>query len=184
MSGLTGDWDDLINMLSNNPIKKTLDISKKQIGIKGAGMVKRGIRDSAPGGKQFVPLAKFDTPPNDHCKLKRKGTKPLIDNGDLIGSITYEDADGGVWIGARRGRRTKDGKDVVDIADVHERGRTIKVTPKMRAYLHSQGLHLKPTTQYIHIPARPYISATVESQEFKEMCLDVVMANVKAAIKI
>lgn len=43
------------------------------------------------------------------------------------------------------------------LASIHEYGCVIKVTPKMRAYLHSQGLHLKPTTTEIRIPERSFL---------------------------
>lgn len=43
------------------------------------------------------------------------------------------------------------------LAGIHEYGCQIKVTPKMRAYLHHTGLHLKPTTQYIVIPERAFL---------------------------
>lgn len=43
------------------------------------------------------------------------------------------------------------------LAGIHEYGLNIEVTPKMRAYLHGQGLHLKDTTQYIKIPERAFL---------------------------
>lgn len=43
------------------------------------------------------------------------------------------------------------------LAAIHEYGCNIKVTPKMRAYLHTQGLHLKESTEYIKIPERAFI---------------------------
>lgn len=43
------------------------------------------------------------------------------------------------------------------LAAIHEYGCTIKVTDKMRAYLHSTGLHLKPTTTHITIPERAFL---------------------------
>lgn len=43
------------------------------------------------------------------------------------------------------------------LAGIHEYGCTIKVTPKMRAYLHSQGLHLNPNTTVIKIPERSFL---------------------------
>lgn len=43
------------------------------------------------------------------------------------------------------------------LAAIHEYGCTIKVTPKMRAYLHSQGLHLKADTTTIKIPERSFL---------------------------
>lgn len=43
------------------------------------------------------------------------------------------------------------------LAGIHEYGCNIPVTEKMRKYLHSQGLHLKPTTTEIHIPERSFL---------------------------
>lgn len=43
------------------------------------------------------------------------------------------------------------------LAGIHEYGCKIKVTDKMRAYLHSQGLHLKDSTEYITIPERAFL---------------------------
>ena len=43
------------------------------------------------------------------------------------------------------------------LAGIHEYGVRIKVTPKMRAFLHSQGLHLKATTKEIVIPERSFL---------------------------
>ncbi len=59
-----------------------------------------------------------------------------------------------MFVGAHR--KAADG---TDIAELHEReeGVRIKVTPKMRAYLHARGLHLKRSTTEIFIPGRPYI---------------------------
>lgn len=45
------------------------------------------------------------------------------------------------------------------LAGIHEYGCTIKVTPKMRAWLHYQGVHLKKSTTEIHIPERSFIRA-------------------------
>ena len=43
------------------------------------------------------------------------------------------------------------------LAGIHEYGVDITVTPKMRAFLHSQGLHLSPNTTVIKIPERSFI---------------------------
>lgn len=43
------------------------------------------------------------------------------------------------------------------LAGIHEYGCNIPVTDKMRAYLASQGLHLKQTTTEIHIPERSFL---------------------------
>jgi hypothetical protein len=61
------------------------------------------------------------------------------------------------------GIQGNEGSEVLKIANVHEYGCTIKVTPKMRAFLHYMGLHLKPSTQHINIPERSYIRASYEA---------------------
>lgn len=43
------------------------------------------------------------------------------------------------------------------LAGIHEYGCDIVVTPKMRAFLHSQGLHLNPNTTVIKIPERSFL---------------------------
>lgn len=43
------------------------------------------------------------------------------------------------------------------LAGIHEYGCHIPVTPKMRAFLHSQGLHLKAETTEIIIPERSFL---------------------------
>lgn len=43
------------------------------------------------------------------------------------------------------------------LAGIHEYGMDIEVTPKMRAYLHRQGLHLKDDTKVIKIPERAFL---------------------------
>ena len=43
------------------------------------------------------------------------------------------------------------------LASIHEYGCDIPVTPKMRAYLHRMGLHLKESTTHIRIPERAFL---------------------------
>lgn len=43
------------------------------------------------------------------------------------------------------------------LAGIHEFGLNIAVTPKMRAFLHANGLHLSPSTTEIRIPERSFL---------------------------
>lgn len=56
--------------------------------------------------------------------VKAKGsTKSLIDTGTLMRSIKAEKVGRGKWhVGVKRGARTRDGKDLANIAHVHEFG--------------------------------------------------------------
>ena len=55
-----------------------------------------------------------------------------------------------VQVGALKG-------DNAWLAGIHEYGCRIEVTPKMRAFLHRQGLHLKDSTTHIVIPERSFL---------------------------
>lgn len=59
------------------------------------------------------------------------------------------------------------GGKMLTIGTVHEFGATIKVTPRMRAFLHSEGLHLKKGTKEINIPERSFIRAGFDENEQK-----------------
>lgn len=54
---------------------------------------------------------------------------------------------------------------ILMIARVQEFGCDINVTPKMRAYLHYQGLHLRKETTSIHIPERSFIRRTSQEKQ-------------------
>jgi len=157
MSNLTGDWNKLANMLNPSRLKNSLRKCAAKAGNYGASEVKKGIRGGAPGGQSFAPLSPVTI-------INKGSSKPLIDHGDLIGSVTYEvfNDNSSVFIGVKKGKE-------VNIAAVHEYGCTIGVTSKMRAYLHYHGIHLKKTTAYIHIPARPFLSPVFQSVEFQKM---------------
>ncbi len=62
-----------------------------------------------------------------------------------------------VKVGALKGEHAR-------LAGIHEYGCNIPVTPKMRAYLHSQGLHLKDSTTVIKIPERSYLRTTFDNE--------------------
>ena len=56
---------------------------------------------------------------------------------------------------------------------IHEFGATINVTDKMRAYLHYKGIHLKPETTTITIPARSFLRDTFFNKEAQERLMDI-----------
>lgn len=51
-------------------------------------------------------------------------------------------------------------EEMLTIAHVHEYGCDITVTPKMRAWLHYHGIHLKKSTTKIHIPERSFVRSS------------------------
>lgn len=59
----------------------------------------------------------------------------------------------------------KDTPFVCMYAGVSEFGMNINITPKMRAWLHTNGLHVKDSTTAIHIPERSFIRKTANEKE-------------------
>jgi hypothetical protein len=132
-----------------------------------------GLREQAPGGQPFAPLA----PTTLAIRRFRgfKGTKALMVRGDLRNSITVVKQPGGVFVGVLRTARGKGGQSLVNVAAVHEFGSrpiTIKLTPKARRFLHAAfraaGLDApaadRPGTgiAVIKVPARPFLRPVFE----------------------
>lgn len=80
----------------------------------------------------------------DKLKSMQKATEQLTGKNVEVGIFGGEEA----WL-----------------AGIHEYGCNIKVTPKMRAYLHTQGLHLKESTEYIKIPERAFMRNGFDSNK-------------------
>ena len=154
MSHLAGDWNRIENMLNPKRLTSIFHRAAARVGNYGAAMIQKGIVSGAPGGYTFTP--------NSPMTIEKKGSsKPLIDKGDLLGSVTYEvlDNGNGVFIGVKSGKEA-------NIAAVHEFGCMIGVTPKMRAYMHYQGIHLRKSTTHIFIPPRPFLEPVLMGSEF------------------
>ena len=175
MSGIfEGDWGKLAKFLDPRPLRGHLLRAAKQVGVKGVSMVQEGIVKGNPGGEEFDPL--------HPVTIARKGSsKPLVDNGGrggLVSAITSEvKEDLSIFIGVKG----DEDNPMVKIAKVHEYGKAIEVTHKMRVYLHSIGIHLKKDTKYIVIPKRSFLQATLDSPEFREMVDETFLAAVKGA---
>lgn len=108
--------------------------------------------------------------------VKKKGSsKALVDSGEMRSEVTSKGSLGGdvVEVGVFGGR--------AGIADVHEFGKVINVTPKMRGYLNSIGIHLKKSTTKIIIPERSFLRST--AREEKDKVLGIVAKKIDTAIK-
>lgn len=134
---LTGDWEKARTILNNIPqVRAAIDWAVVQEAHEARRRIVRGITDQAPGGKQFQELAAL-------TKILRRqkgfrGTKALIVSAALRNSITVKNVGRGrAFVGVLRGQESPDGKQLFNIARVHEVGATvvIKVTPRMRRFL-------------------------------------------------
>jgi len=155
-----GDWEKAEKFFSdistNNFIGHTVRLLHR-VGLLCVNWVVKAIQNSTAGGKKFPPLHPFTA-------SRRRGGQgsPLMDKGDLIGSVNYvvDSANLEAFVGVLKGK-IKDGKDIVDIATILHNGATIPVTKKMRHYLASQGFYLKSSTTHLVIPPRPFLNEIV-----------------------
>jgi hypothetical protein len=126
-------------------------------------VIVKGIRNQAPGGKKFKPLA-------DTTKMMKGSSKALIDKSDLINSVNVSDVEGSaIFVGVHRKELGKDGQELWNIAEIQEFGTPkfqIAVTPKMRRWwfaMFRQGIFkapLKSRTSVINhpgVPERPFL---------------------------
>ncbi|MCE9500566.1 MAG: hypothetical protein K8R21_08720 [Leptospira sp.] len=63
----------------------------------------------------------------------------------------------------------EENSEVLQYAGAHEFGARIKVTEKMRARLHYEGIHLKKETTEIILPERSFLRATFDRSDVKEI---------------
>jgi len=97
----------------------------------------KGIREQAPGGQAFPPIK-----PTTLAVRKLRGfggRKSLIVHGDLRNSILVKEQDGQVFVGILRSAKSRDGKDLINIAEELEFGAgpiVVPITPKSSRYYH------------------------------------------------
>lgn len=171
----TGDWARARRVFANlgQKVERATDAAVLQEGHFLRGQMVQGITDQAPGGKQFKPLSPLTLAAR---RLRRfRGTKALMVRGDLRNQITVMRKGKRVFVGVLKTATGRDGKKLINIANVHEFGEVIviKVTPKMRRYLamlyRAAGIPRVSgpggggkDVVVIRIPARPFIRPVFE----------------------
>lgn len=134
-----GQWAVARRILSGGArrVSSAIDRAVQQEAHFIRAKIVEGIREQAPGGQPFRPLAPGTLAVRRFRRFR--GTKALIVRGDLRNSISVlRVSSGTAFVGVLRTARSKDGKSLVNIAEVQEFGSkvfTIRITPKMRAFL-------------------------------------------------
>ena len=130
-----------------------------------------GLRAQAPGGDSIKPLKPITIALRGaRGSGGMKSSKALIDSATMIRSVKVWELHGlSVFVGVHRSARSKDGKELANIAEIHEFGTkpfVIPVTDKMRRWwmaMVAAGVFnapLSPTKtaiQHPGIPARPWL---------------------------
>jgi phage gpG-like protein len=170
-----GAWSQVGKLLAAAPrrVQVAFDKALLQEGHFLRTKIVEGLREQAPGGRAFAPLA----PTTLAIRQFRgfRGTKALLVQGDLRNSITVVKDGDRVLVGVLRTARNRAGKSLVDIAALQEHGSrpiVMRLTPKARAFLHTAfrhaGLDGPASGQrgtgiaIIHIPARPFLAPVFE----------------------
>ena len=89
-----------------------------------------------------------------YAQTRHGGHSLLKGNNDLLNSINHQVIGMSVEVGSH-----------LVYAGIHQKGGEIKVTPKMRGYLHYRDIHLKGSTSSIKIPARPYLGISDDNRD-------------------
>jgi len=139
-----GAWTRVGQLLATAPrrVQGAVDKAMLQEGQFLRTKIVEGIREQAPGGRAFAPLA----PTTLAIRQFRgfRGTKALLVQGDLRNSITVVKDGDRVLVGVLRTARNRAGKSLVDIAALQEHGArpiVMRLTPKARAFLHAAFRH-------------------------------------------
>ncbi|MBI5547614.1 MAG: phage virion morphogenesis protein [Deltaproteobacteria bacterium] len=167
----TGDWDLARRLVARAPkrLKEATDKAVLQEAQFFRTKIVEGIREQAPGGQAFKPLA----PTTLAIRRFRgfKGTKALLVRGDLRNSIAVVKEGTRVFVGVLRTAKSKAGQPLANVAAVHEYGSrpiVVRLTPKARRFLHAAfrrtGLDAPASGRpsigiaIIRVPARPFLA--------------------------
>ncbi len=175
--GTFGPWGAVLKTLAHFP-QDFADAKRKALLQEGQffrNEILKGIREQAPGGKQFKPLSPATLAMRKFFGIH--GTKALIEHGDLRNSIVVQAIGDEVFVGILRTAKGADGRSLVDVAKIQEEGSkpiVVKITPKMAALLHAafreaggsmnrMGPPPKSTgILIVQIPARPFFGPVFE----------------------
>ena len=150
-----GDWGKMKALLSNPDQRLKTEIRKATLlaAMLLVREIKLGIRNQAPGGEAFAPLA-------ESTIAAKKSSKALLDEGFLIAAITQTILNDGAFVGLLRTSMRPDGQSNANIGAIMEYGATIN----------------QPDGTTIVIPPRPFLHPVMEQhrEKIQRMYLDAI----------
>lgn len=179
-------FDKLKDRLDDEKFRRRLKTNvrkaQKRNALVAEGEIKRKI------------MAGRDLAANSKITVAIKGsTRPLVDTGGLVASITHAVPKWDVaFIGVLKSRleATDDGRqyDLLNVAFILHEGASIRVTKKMRNFFAlmarrhpGKWFPMKPGTRVIHIPRRPFLEFAV-SEKVEKMYVKMWNKAVQDAI--
>jgi phage gpG-like protein len=188
----TGDWALARRLLRGAPdrLRSGIGTALRQEAQLLRKEIVQGITQQAPGGEAFKPLSPLTLAAR---RMKnRGGSKALIVAGDLRNSIAVIVRGDEAFVGVPRKARSRDGRSLVDVAQIHEFGSdpiVIPMTPAMRRFLFAllrrAGVAPREGTGkgvvVVRIPARPFLRPAFE--KFKQGAQRRFLERVAAALR-
>lgn len=189
---LFGDWEKAARILNgaSERYAKAVERALLKEGHYLRGKIVAGIASGAPGGKAYLPLSPLTLAVRSQSGFG--GTKPMNVTGAFrAGVVVVKEGSGlsaSVFIGIKRGTRTKDGKDLLNLAELHEFGKTYtyQMTAKQRRFLFAM-LRAAGTVSKggggsggttVTIPARPTFGPSFEAYAKPEDVRKRLLANI------
>ncbi|HPM52062.1 MAG TPA: phage virion morphogenesis protein [Rhodoglobus sp.] len=164
----TGDWALARRILAEGPmkLKASVGTALRQEAEVLRNEIVTGITSQAPGGEPFKPLSPLTLAARKLAGFG--GTKALMVRGDLRNSVATIVQGDEAFVGVPRKARNRDGRSLVDVAQVQEFGSNpivIPVTARMRRFLFAMlrkaGKEPQPGSGkgvvVVTIPARPFL---------------------------
>lgn len=168
-----GDWSKAAKVTGS--MQQKWEAASKRAVLQEAhylrGQIVTGLRDGSPGGETFKPLSPITLATRAFAGFK--GTKPLVRKADMRNAIAVTNVPGGVFVGILRSAKSADGKELHNIAEMHENGAgpiVIPITPKSRRFYFAALAHagIDPPASagghgpglavaIVRIPARPFM---------------------------
>lgn len=172
---LAGDWARALAIIARAPgrIRQALDRAVMREAQYLRGKIVSGIASGAPGGKAYAPLAPLTLAIRAASGFG--GSKPMVRTGTFRNSVVAVRVGEGVFVGIKRGTPAANGKDMVNLAELHENGKTFtyRMTDKQRRFLFAMlrkggggggGSSGGGGNVTVRIPARPTFGPVFEAE--------------------
>jgi hypothetical protein len=137
-------------VLGGEPMQKVL----RHFAVAGSDFIREAL-NKREGWAPLHPLTKF----------LKKHDRQLIETGAMEDSIEAWN-EGDTWLaGIPPSATNSEGRNLAEIANIHEYGAHVPVTNAMRGFFAANGFPLKASTRFLRIPERPFLRPAADRLE-------------------
>jgi len=145
-----------------NLVNEAMDAQTKKDVIRVIEEYQKGIRRNNFGLKPLSPatvdLKQKNGLPKPHTPLYGEGD---VEKNSLINALSFRKIKKGYRLVRRTAKHYESDIPLNVLLSIHEYGAIIRVTDRMRAFLHYIGIHLSENTAYVRIPPRPVVDKAI-----------------------